>query len=65
MDIALYMVEKHFNQVVGIVGIVVDVVLRDRIDLYLAARQLEANGLNKSILSAACRTVSSMIGNAL
>ena len=56
---------RALNKVVGIVGIVVDVVLRDRIDLYLAARQLEANGLNKSILSTACRTVSSMIGKAL
>ena len=56
---------RALNKVVGIVGIVVDVVLRDRIDLYLAARQLEANGLNKSILSTACGSVSSMIGNAL
>ena len=60
------MVEKLriFNQVVGIVGFVVDVVLRNRIDLYLVARQLQANGFDKSILSTASRTVSSMVGNA-
>jgi len=60
------MVEKLriFNQIVGIVGIVIDVVLSDRIDLYPVARQLQANGFDKSILSTACRTVSSMVGNA-
>src|SRR6056300_1146468 len=61
------MIEEFFivQNVVGIIGIVVDIVLGDGVDMDIAARQLQTYCLDEAILSTACRAISRVVGDAL
>ena len=57
-------VTQEIENIVGIISVVVNIVLRNRIDLYAASGQFESNRFNEAILRAARRAVRRVIRDA-
>ena len=65
-DIAFHVLNEFrlIENIVGIISVVVNIVLRNRIDLYAASGQFESNRFNEAILRAARRAVRRVIRDA-